>query len=76
MLVKLMAKLDSYILTQFLSFVPAVVTTAFKCSELGSLVLDEHRVVCLTEAPWLFFIFFFCFSFLAGEVCIPQPVVC
>lgn len=59
MLVKFMAKLDSYILTQFLSFILAVVTTAFKCSESGGFVLDEHRVVCLTEAPWLFFISFF-----------------
>lgn len=63
MLVKFMAKLDSYILTQFLSFIPAVVTTAFKCSESGGFVLDEHRVVCPTEAPWLFFISFFVFLF-------------
>lgn len=57
-LLKLMAKLDSYILNQLLSFIPAVVTTACKCNESGSFVLDEHHV-CLTGAPWLFFIFFF-----------------
>lgn len=59
MLLKLMAKLNSYIVNQLLPFIPAVVTTALKCNESGHLVLEEHHVVPLTGAPWLFFFFFF-----------------
>lgn len=64
-LVKLMAKLNSYILNQFLSFIPGVVTAAFKCSESGSLVLDEHRVVWLTGASRLSLSLVFVFGFFS-----------
>lgn len=70
-----MAKLNSYIVNQLLPFIPAVVTTALKCNESGHLVLEEHHVVPLTGAPWLFFFFFF-LVFKQVNKTLPPPACC
>lgn len=75
MLLKLMAKLNSYTVNQLLPFIPAVVTTALKCNESSHLGLEEHHVVPLTGAPWLFFIFFI-LVFEQVNKTLPPPACC
>lgn len=75
MLLKLMAKLNSHTVNQLLPFIPAVVTTALKCNELGCLVLEEHHVVPPAGAPWLCLIFFF-LVFKQVNKTLPPPACC